>query len=109
MLKPVYLLQWAHRSPLCTHRFSVWRAPLSLCASSWCGPVPSCVSGAWSARPSHEFLGGLALNTIANYPSTVISGSGSTSRCNQLCEEDRQRRYKVGNDDACAVCISLFY
>lgn len=71
---------------------------VSLCGSSCCGPVPSCTSS------SNAFL-----NTTATRPRTVISGSRSTLRCNQLCGEDVQRRYKVGNDDACAVCIGLFY
>ncbi len=33
----------------------------------------------------------------------VISGSGSTSHCNQLCGKDAQKMHKANNDDACRV------
>ena len=40
---------------------------------------------------------------LGNFFLRVISGSRSTSRCNQLCGEDAQRRCEVGNEDACRV------
>ena len=47
-------------------------------------------------RYARQVSGNLALNTTMNHPlpaSSVISGSCSSSLCNQLCGEDAQRRY----------------